>query len=97
MIKNNASSETNYIIFADSMRLENHTPHGSYISNFAGMVSLDSQQKIDEYYSNEHAESKLITSSHGVFYVPIYADEVLDIVYSNMTKDKELQRSLTRK
>ena len=65
--------------------------------NSDGMVSLDSQQKIDEYYSNEHAESKLITSSHGVFYVPIYADEVLDIVYSNMTKDKELQRSLTRK
>ena len=60
------------------------------------MVSLKSQKKIEDYYDDEHSSSKLITSSHGVFYIPIYANEVLDIVYSNLNKEKELQRSLKR-
>ena len=64
--------------------------------NSDGMVSLKSQKKIEDYYDDEHSSSKLITSSHGVFYIPIYANEVLDIVYSNLNKEKELQRSLKR-
>lgn len=58
-----------------------------------GMVSLDSQKRIEDFYSDEHSASKIITTSHGALSIPIYANELLDIVNSNMLDDTKLQRT----
>lgn len=55
-----------------------------------GMVSLASQQKIEDYYSDEHAKSKIINTTHGALSIPIYANELLDIVDRNVSRSEEM-------
>lgn len=57
-----------------------------------GMVSLESQQKIESYYPFEHSASKIISSCHGALSTPIYANELLNIVNANMQNEPKLQR-----
>lgn len=57
-----------------------------------GMVSLESQQKIESYYPFEHSSSKIISSCHGALSTPIYANELLNIVNANMQNEPKLQR-----
>lgn len=58
-----------------------------------GMVSLESQQKIESYYPFNHNSSRIITSCHGALSTPVYANELLSIVSANMLEEPKLQRT----
>ena len=58
-----------------------------------GIVSLESQQKIEDYLPYNNIPSKIIASSHGALSTPFYANQLLDIVNNNISKGEKLQRT----
>ena len=57
--------------------------------NSDGIVSYESQSAIEDHFDDEHKSSVIIPSTHNSLSIPVYADELFDIVHDG-TADKRI-------